>query len=124
MKPVRDVLQDLTMDLRIGFGSYFHICYKAVEVISTRKKVLFVFGKKRIVDVFVNPEIIEKANLLFPRRIQPVFEHMVNKHMIIREYPIYISDAGGCPVSSAIPIYGTRQFISHLSEGEEGVFLP
>jgi len=123
MKPIRKILHDLGMNLTSLFRkSDFYIRNKGVKVISAGKEMLFILSKKCIVDFLAYLERINDSFLLRSRGIQPVFEHLVNMHMIIREYPIYISDAGGCPVSSAI--HGTRQFISHLPEGEEGVFLP
>jgi hypothetical protein len=75
VKPVRNILQHLRMSLGIVFRSCFHIRDKRVEVVSTRKKMLFVLSKKSVIHFLANLELIEKPDLLFSRRIQPVLIH-------------------------------------------------
>jgi hypothetical protein len=80
VKPVRDILQDLTMDLRIVFGRYLDVFYDRIKIIFVREEVFFVFIKKFVIDFLANSKLIKKFILLFPRRIQTIRIHPTEHH--------------------------------------------
>jgi hypothetical protein len=75
-QPVRDVLQDLRMDLGIVFrAGCLNVQHKTIEPEFVGYPEFLIEVKQSVIDILADRELIENLDLLFPRGIQPIFIH-------------------------------------------------
>ena len=76
--PVRDILQDMNMDLRIILrASKLDVCYELIKLELVRGIKFFVKVKKSVIDFLANLEVFDKPYFLLCRWIDAIF---VTKH--------------------------------------------
>jgi len=75
-KPVRNILQNLAVNLRVmSRTGYLNIFKERIEIIFACCHEFLIQTKLCIVDFLAYLELIKKSYLLFPRRIQTIFIH-------------------------------------------------
>ena len=88
MHSVRDILLDLRMHIRrisLDYGVIIKLCQR-----NTTKFVgILRNGKKIVISRFANLQLINNSNFLFRSRIDSVFEHLLNDHIVWMYQPIY-----------------------------------
>lgn len=85
---VRNVLQNLAMNFRripFGYGVIIKFCQrnfpKLVGILRN--------GKKIVISRFANLKVVDNTHFLLGRRIDSVFEHLLNDHSVWVYQPIY-----------------------------------
>ena len=75
-QPIRDILQDLRMDLGIVFRTGgLDVKHKAIEPEFVGYPEFLIEVKQSVIDILADRELIENPDLLFPRGIQPELIH-------------------------------------------------
>lgn len=80
MQPIGNVLQYLGMCLCNIRRTYLDIPNKRIEIVFVRGIKFLALVKQSVISFFDNLKLIEKAYLLFPRRIHPVLIHFHELH--------------------------------------------